>query len=197
MRDNKLFVLALAAGMGFFTSCSNNNADQNSGNQDAKKEAEEHNDAKFTNNNSEKDAQFVVDAADINLAEVSLGKLASTQGMSKDVRELGDMMNRDHQKAYDDLSAMAKKKNITVPDHVSDKAQGMYNDLSEKKGSDFDKQFCDDMVNGHKDAIEKFEKASKECTDPDIQTWASNMLPALRTHLDHSMSCQEKIKAMK
>ena len=53
------------------------------------------------------------------------------------------------------------------------------------------------MVSGHKDAIDKFERAAKESTDPDIQTWASNMLPSLRTHLDHSMNCQEKVSAMK
>jgi putative membrane protein len=106
-------------------------------------------------------------------------------------------MAREHQKAYDDLSALAKKKNITVPAAVSDNSQKKYNDLSEKKGSDFDKQFCDDMVGGHKDAIDRFETASKEATDPDIQTWATNMLPSLRMHLDHSMNCQEKVKNMK
>ena len=195
-----MLILAVSAGMCFISSCSNNNTtaeNNNKPNEDPKKEAEDHNDAKFTANNSEKDAQFLVDAADINLAEVSLGKLASSNGMSKDVRDLGEMMNRDHQKAYDDLSALAKKKNVTIPGSVSDAAQKKYNDLSEKKGSDFDKMFCDDMVNGHKEAIEKFEKASKEATDPDIQTWAANMLPALRTHLDHSMMCQEKVKNMK
>ena len=67
----------------------------------------------------------------------------------------------------------------------------------EKKGSDFDKEFCDRMVNEHKDAIDKFEKASKESTDPDIQTWASNMLPSLRQHLDHSMVLQDKVKELK
>ena len=165
--------------------------------EDPKEAAEDHNDAKFTTNNSEKDAQFLVDAADINLAEVNLGKLASTQGMTKEVRDLGDMMTREHQKAYNDLAALAKKKSITIPAAASDDAQKKYNTLSEKRGSDFEKDFCDAMVSGHKDAIDKFERASKESTDPDIQTWASNMLPSLRTHLDHSMSCQEKVSAMK
>jgi len=197
-----LCIVAAATAVAFAPSCSNNNSNADNPNstktnEDPKKDAEDHNDAKFTTNNSEKDAQFVVDAADINLAEVSLGKLATTKGMTKDVRDLGDMMVKDHQKAYDDLSALAKKKNITVPAAASDAMQKKYNDLTEKKGSDFDKQFCDDMVNGHKDAIDKFEKASKECTDPDIQTWAANMLPSLRMHLDHSMNCQEKVKNMK
>jgi len=196
---NYMLLFAVAAGIALAPACSNDRTDANhdNKNEDPKDAAEDHNDAKFTTNNSEKDAQFLVDAADINLAEANMGKLAATQGMTKEVRELGDMMNREHQKAYDELAALAKKKNITIPAAASDNAQKNYNTLSEKRGSDFDKDFCDAMVTGHKDAIDKFENASKESTDPDIQTWANNMLPSLRTHLDHSMNCQEKVKAMK
>lgn len=195
-----MIMLAVAAGIAILPSCShdNNTADNhNADNKDPKEAAEDHNDAKFASNASERDAQFMVDAADINLAEVSMGKLASTQGMTKEVRDLGEMMTREHQKAYDDLAALAKKKNITIPAAASDASQSKYNNLAEKKGSDFDKDFCDAMVSGHKDAIDKFEKASKDATDPDIQTWAANMLPALRMHLDHSMTAQDKVKNMK
>jgi putative membrane protein len=189
-----LVSLALVAGTSFFASCGNDNTTADNAKDDPKEAAEDKNDAKFATNNSERDAQFVVDAADINLSEVNLGKLASTQGMTKEVRELGEKMVADHQKAYDDLSALAKNKNISVPAAVSDMSQKTYNDLAEKKGSDFDKDLCDKMVDGHKDAIDKFEKASKECTDPDIQTWAANMLPSLRMHLDHAMAAREKVK---
>jgi len=195
---HSMLLFAVAAGIAFAPACTNNKTNEEGKTaEDPKEAAEEHNDAKFTTNSSEKDAQFLVDAAEVNLAEVSLGKLASTQGMTKEVRELGEMMTREHQKAYDDLSSLAKKKSITIPAAASDDAQKKYNTLSEKRGSDFDKDFCDAMVSGHKDAIDKFERASKESTDPDIQTWASNMLPSLRMHLDHSMTCQEKVSAMK
>jgi putative membrane protein len=195
MKFTQLSMLSLAVAASFaFVSCSGDRTDNNTQNEDPKETAEEHNEAKFETNKSEEDAQFVVEAADINLAEASLGKLAATNAMSQEVRELGDMMTREHQKAYDELVALAKKKNITVPASVSDNSQKKYNDLSEKKGTDFDKQFCDAMVDGHKDAIDKFEKASKESTDPDIQTWATNMLPSLRQHLDHSVALQEKVK---
>jgi len=194
---HSMLLFAVAAGIAFAPACSNNKTNNDNAAEDPKEAAEDHNDAKFTTNNSEKDAQFLVDAAEINLAEVNMGKIAATQGMTKEVRDLGEMMSREHQKAYDDLASLAKKKSITIPAALSDDSQKKYNTLSEKRGSDFDKDFCDEMVKGHKDAIDKFERASKESTDPDIQTWASNMLPSLRTHLDHSMSCQEKVSAMK
>jgi putative membrane protein len=176
-------------------SCNNNNTD-NDTSKDAKKDAEEHNDAKF-DNKPEKDAQFLVDAADISLMEMNLGQLAEKNATLNDTKELGRMMNRDHKKAYDELTALAAKKTITVPTQMSDKAQKDYNDMLDKKGNDFDKKYCDMMVSGHKDAIEKFEKASKDAVDPDIQAWAVNTLPALRSHLDRAMNCQEKTKDLK
>jgi hypothetical protein len=33
--------------------------------------------------------------------------------------------------------------------------------------------------------------------DPDIQAYAANLLPSLRSHLDHAMNCQEKTKKLK
>src|ERR1044071_2120459 len=64
----------------------NNNDDRMNGvntkTEDPKDVAEEHNDAKFRKE-SEKEAQLMVDAADINLAEIELGKLAESKGTTK------------------------------------------------------------------------------------------------------------------
>jgi len=186
-----LFVILSTVALGM-VSCNNN--DNNA--PDNKNEAEKHNDAKF-DNKAEKDAQFVVEAADISLTEMSLGQLAEKNAMTDDTKELGKMMNRDHKKAYDDLASLAAKKSITVPASMSEGSKKDYDGLMEKKGSDFDKKYCSMMVDGHKSAIDKFEKASKDAVDPDIQAWATNMLPTLRSHLDHAMSCDEKAKKLK
>src|SRR5688572_32420960 len=47
-----------------------------------------------------------------------------------------------------------------------------------------DKEYCDMMVKGHKEAINAFENAASNAYDADIKAWASSMLPSLRTHLD-------------
>jgi putative membrane protein len=199
MRTYKLITLvALFIGSYISSGCNSNKSSQTSGtdttaNVTNDKEAEKRNDAKF-NKDNEDNAQFVVDAENINLEEINLGQLAESRGTSADVKDLGSMMNKDHKKAYDELATLAAKKNISVPASLSDKAKSNYDKLNGKNGSDFDKEFADMMVDGHKDAISRFEKATKDVTDSDIQAWASNMLPALRSHLDHSMTVQEKLK---
>jgi putative membrane protein len=173
-----------------FVACNNNN---NAPKEDNKKTAEEMNDAKF-NHEGEKDAEFVTDVQDINLTEMNLGQLAASKAMMTETKDLGKMMETSHKKAYDDLASLAAKKTISVPSAMSDASKKDYDNLSQKTGVDFDKDFCDMMVKGHKDAIDKFEKGTKDLSDPDLQAWASNMLPALRAHLDNAMKCQEMLK---
>lgn len=161
--------------------------------EDTKVVAEEHNDAKF-DNSKEKDAQFLVTAAEINLEEIQLGQLAQKKGMLVDVKDLGKMMEKEHSGAMKDLQALAAKKQITIPATITDNGKDDLKKLSDKTGKDFDKAYCNMMVDGHKGAIDKFEKASNNATDGDIKAWAASMLPALRIHLDHANACEKKFK---
>lgn len=172
------------------SSCMKNKPDN------TKEVAEEKNEQKFDNNKNEKDAQFLVDAAEINHEEISLGQLAQQKGGSGHVKELGKMMENEHTKSLADLTALAKTKNISLPTSQTENGKDAYKKLIEKSGNDFGKEYSSLMVNEHKDAIALFEKASTECTDPDIRAWSVAMIPALRTHLDQSLICQKQCEKM-
>lgn len=155
--------------------------------------AEEHNDAKFASA-KEDDADFLVNAEEINLEEIQLGLLAQTRSTSTEVKELGKMMEKDHTKASSDLQKLAAKKQVTIPTTLTDDGISANKKLVDTKSADFDKEYVDMMVNGHKDAISKFEKASTDATDPDIRSWAASMLPVLRQHVDHFITCQKQLE---
>jgi putative membrane protein len=164
--------------------------------EDSKDSAQKINDANLSNR-KESDADFLVNAAEINLEEIKLGQLAQKSGMMADVKSLGKMMETEHKKALKELEGLAAKKQIAIPASLTDKGQDAKKDLlEEKKGKDFDKEYCDKMVSGHKDAISKFEKASKDATDADVRAWAASMLPGLKKHLEHSETCQKKCEKM-
>lgn len=164
--------------------------------EDTKVVAEEQNEAKFNENNQEQDAQFLVNAAEINLEEIQLGQLAQQNGRTTHVKELGKMMEDAHTKSQNDLTALAKSKNITIPISVTENVQEAYKELKEKSGNDFDKAYSDLMVSKHKDAIAAFEKASTDSKDADIKNWATVSLADLRTHFDQSIVCQKKCNEM-
>lgn len=147
---------------------------------------------------AERDERFMVDAAEINMEDVRLGQLAQQKGTHADVKALGKMMEDAHTQGLADVTALAGKKSIAIPSSATDKVQNAYDRLNEKAvGMDFDKAYCNMMVEGHKSAINTFESAVKECTDPDIVAWANGALPGLRTHLAHAEACDAKLKEMK
>lgn len=162
---------------------------------DPKDAAIDQNEAKFEDNNAkEDDAEFLVTAATINLEEIELGKLAQTKASSQEVKDFGKMMVDGHTKSLNELNALAASKQVTLPQQVSDDAKETYKDLTEEGAKDFDKRYVTKMVNGHKDAISKFESAEKDTKDADVKAWVSKTLPDLHTHLEHAQALDEKIK---
>lgn len=161
---------------------------------DTKEVAEEQNDAKFNENKQVKDADFLVDAAEISLEEITLGKLAQEKATTTEVKQLAMELQVKHEKALADLKNLATAKMITIPTTLTDDGNDALDKLNNKSGKDFDKEYTDVMVNKHKDAIREFERAANESTDPDIRTWASSSLPDLRSHLDKSLDCQKKVE---
>jgi putative membrane protein len=168
-------------------------------NGDAKEVAEDQNEAKFDDVNDEKesDSDYLVAAAEVDMKEIELGKLAQTKSTNPDVKALGKMMEDAHSKALADLKATASKKNISIPESSTENVQDAYKDLNDKTGHDFDKAYADMMVDGHEKTIDKMEKASEKANDPDIRMWAANMLPELRKHLEHAKMTKEKVDAVK
>ncbi len=165
--------------------------DDNKMQEDSKEVAEERNDAVLIENEQEKDAQFLVNAAEMNLEDIELAKLAQQKGTSASVKQLGKMMEDAHTKSQNELIALAQNKGIAIPNSTTNDALDAYSKLNEKSGEDFDKAYADRMVSGHKDAISAFEDATTKSNDPDIKNWAIATLPVLRTHLNHAMESKD------
>lgn len=184
-------VVAMSLGT---VSCKDNKAE------DPKEVAEDQNEAKFedTNEAKEDDSEYLVAAAEVDMKEIELGKLAQAKATNAEVKEFAKMMIDEHTKASEELKAAAGKKNVSLPMALTEDGQEAVKDLNdEKPGMDFDKKYVDMMVDGHEKTIDKMEKASESAKEEDVRMWAANMLPTLRKHLEHAKSLQEKLKAMK
>ena len=166
--------------------------------EDTKEVAEDQNEAKFedTNEAKEDDSDYLVAAAEVDMKEIELGKLAQ-KSANADVKGLGKMMIDEHTKSSAALKAFAAKKNISLPMALTEKGNEAFKDLNEKTGADFDKKYADMMVEGHEKTIEKMEKASEKANDEEVRMWAAGMLPTLRTHLEHAKAVKAKVDAVK
>jgi putative membrane protein len=159
---------------------------------DSRDIAQDRNEATFDSNNQNRDAQFIVNAAEINMAQIQLGQLAQQRGQTTHVKELGKMMEDMYTKSQRDLTALANSKRITIPTTTTDDVRTAYEELNDKSGTDFDKAYADLMVHRHQDAIKTFEDATTERYDRDINDWAIATLPDLRKNLNHSLDIQTK-----
>jgi putative membrane protein len=140
------------------------------------------------------DAKFAVEAANGGMAEVELGQLAQQKATNSKVKDFGAMMVTDHTKANDEMKALAKTKNITLPDSVASDERKTKEDLAKKTGADFDKAYVSNMIDDHKKDIKLFEDASKNLKDPDLKAFAVKTLPTLKMHLSTITSIHDGMK---
>jgi putative membrane protein len=192
MKKLSLALLVLFTTWGF-TACSNR-----TDNKDSVERANDMNDMKDSSDApmpiDDDDAKFAVNAADGGMMEVELGNLAQQKATSQRVKDFGAMMVRDHSKANDQLRALASAKNISVPSSVSEDKMKMINDLREKNGMDFDRDYIDHMVSDHKDDVDMFEKMANNGKDDGLRSFASTTLATLRAHLDSARTIQDMLK---
>ncbi|MFC0655821.1 DUF4142 domain-containing protein [Mongoliitalea lutea] len=142
--------------------------------------------------NNDDDAQFLMDAAEMQHENISLSKLAQQKGNSEHVRALGKMMVEENSKSLSELNSLAQAKSIAIPSSATEDSNDFYKKLNEKNGGDFSKTYSKRMVDQHKDAIDLYEKAIKATEDSQIKAFATSKLVTLRTQLKKAEDCREK-----
>lgn len=141
----------------------------------------------------DKDASdFAVNVANAGMKEVALSQLAMQNATEQRVKDFASMMIKDHNEAADKLKGIANTKNITLPAKVGDDAQKDIDKLSKKTGNDFDKDYMHMMLSDHKKAADDFQKAAKDCKDPDLKNFAIQTLPTILMHLDSAKAISER-----
>ena len=161
-----------------------------------KKEAKQENDGKYNHTHAEKDANFLVKAAGLHLDEIRLAQLAQENSSQLDIKELGRMIEQAHRNSLNELNALALRESVTLPNVPTEGSTEIYKSLKTKTGNNFDKDFCSQVANDHKAAIEAFEEIATECSEVHIKEWATATLATLRTHLDMATTCEKKYTKM-
>jgi len=200
MKTEKYFIAVLLAG-GLFTACKNKQADstQIANESNAQKIDSAENNTPATQHSTmpasvtESDSKFMVDAADGGMAEVQMGEIASREGVDQRVKDFGEMMQKDHTKAGDELKKLAKDKNVTLPASISEENMENKHKLIQKSGRDFDKTYMNMMVEDHEKDVKEFKKAAETCNDTEVKAWAEKTLPVLQKHLDAAKAIKKAL----
>lgn len=146
------------------------------------------------NSLSDQDKKFADAAAKGGLMEVMMGKLAVSNAADATIKNLGEMMVKDHSKANEELKNWASQIGYKLPTGLDAEKQKKYDDLKVKKGSEFDRMYSDLMVLDHKKDIQEFKKEGSEGKETSLKSFANKTLPILEHHLMESEKAKNTVK---
>jgi len=149
----------------------------------------------FTGSSDKDSARFAANAAQGGMTEVELGKLAIQRGTDPAVKEFGQRMIADHNRANNELKVVAAEKNIELPSDLNSSEKSTMEKLSKLSGAEFDKEYISDMVNDHEEDLEDFQTQANKGNDPEIKAFAAKALPTLQGHLQKARELAKKIGA--
>jgi putative membrane protein len=136
------------------------------------------------NSLSSRDRTFVMQAGQLSMMEVELGRLAVQRGSSAGVKQYGQEMVEDHTRANQELMQLAMQKKVELPTEMSTQNTALIDRLSKLSGTSFDTAYKQAMIDSHNQAIALFQAQSQQGQDPQLKAWATQKLPKLQAHLE-------------
>jgi len=131
---------------------------------------------------SQKDMEFMKNAAIDGMAEVELGKLAQQNGHSPDVKSFGARMVQDHSRANDQLTNIAKERGVQLPQQLNSEHMAMRDRLAKLQGDAFDRAYIKMMVADHDKDMKEFRRQAQTSQDRELKRFARETLAVVEQH---------------
>ena len=132
---------------------------------------------------SKADERFLSMAARTDMTEANEGQLANQQATRGDVKEFANTLVQDHTDSYHQISELASQKGVSIPKGINSAKISSIVHLVHAKGTSFDKQFVQDEIAGHRQAIAEFKHEAEHGQDAEVKAYANRMIPVLEKHL--------------
>ena len=147
------------------------------------------------------DAQILAFAAAGDSGEIAEGKLAQTKATNAQVKAFGKQLVTDHQAMLRDGRQFATAHNITPDSTKNDvtdlrkDARDELKDLTDKQaGADWDKEFLDKQIDGHKEVLGKLQDAAKATTDSSLRQMLTKASGKVQEHLTKAQALKDNYK---
>ena len=131
---------------------------------------------------SEKDSSFASKAAIGGMAEVEQSKAAKLRAADPKIKAFAVTMVADHGKANDTLKSLAKENGWTLPTALDAEAKTKINDLANKQGADFERNYVANMKKDHDATVALFKDAAQNSDDAALRKFAADTLPTIEHH---------------
>jgi putative membrane protein len=135
-----------------------------------------------------------------NQIDIAYAAIAKEKSKDADILKFAETMTNDHNAVIKQASDLVKKLNVTPKENsVSQKlladAEVTKKSLRAKSGKEFNKAYIDNEVTYHKAVIGAVEGLLiPEAENGELKALLQNVVPALKTHLEHAEMVQKMYK---
>lgn len=146
------------------------------------------------------DGEVLGSFIEANQHEVEHGRLASTQGSSQPIRDLGKILVRDHDDLIQRAKELAAKQSITAAQPAGDPiGQGHVDAVASVKGKsgvEFDRAFLKHEVEYHTALLKTLNSDwIPKATNQELKTFLQQAIPAFQAHLKAAQDLSAKLPA--
>ena len=145
------------------------------------------------------DAEVASVAVIANQIDINYGEIAKEKSKNPEVLRFAETMIRDHKAVIAQAAALVKKLGVTPKDNAVSKklladAVITKKTLNSKSGKAFNRAYIDNEVAYHKAVISAVEGLLiPEAENKELKELLTNVVPALKAHLDHAIMVQGHI----
>lgn len=129
------------------------------------------------------DRNFMLKAAQSDVAEIQAGKTAQEKASSDAVKKFGAQMVADHTKTSEQMKGFVQTRAVQLPTAPAPKDEQAMKKMSALSGPAFDRAYMDSQVRAHREAVALFQREAKSGKDAELKSFAATTLPALQDHL--------------
>jgi putative membrane protein len=112
-----------------------------------------------------------------NVKEIRMGEMARDHGTSKETKEFGKTLIKDHNDADTKVAKLAKDENIDLAANTPEVGK-----TDMEMGPRFDAAFAKEMVNDHQKDIAEVKSARDSTSDTKLKALLKDLLPVLEKH---------------
>ncbi len=137
--------------------------------------------------------EFLMKAADANLSNIDVARLAMHKSQNSDVKDFANMIQSDDASALEDLTNLMNDKGVSLPNTLSPEMKTEIETMTALSGAELDREFANMMVAQHEKEIGMYHDQLEIAQTPDVRKYAEDLLPRLEMHLEKAQRLQSKL----
>jgi putative membrane protein len=142
---------------------------------------------------SNSDKQFLAKAAQSDVNEIKLSQLAEEKASNPAVKAFAQKMVAEHKKLSASMKPFADSWGLTAPTDLDDDHKQEYSKLDGLSGADFDKEYMDQMVSDHTEALDAFTSEAKDTKDAKFKAAVLKGKAVVAAHKNMAYDLKKKL----